>query len=498
MAAMNSKNFKNFKSFAENVSVCRFFAPFSWILGVVVTASSMLPSRAEAMGAPEVFPMGQSSRGTEIIYQAFEEEFSAIAAKIDVLADVGVTTIQVSPPQKSLDAPRDHWWARYQPLDFRVIEGPLGSEDDLRYLVERASSRGLIVIADAVLNHMADARKYTDLQFPQFSWRDFRYSDDRPCIQNYDSRFQVTHYWLCDDRAQLPDLDTSSQYVRGVHKDWLRKLLGLGIVGFRFDAAKHIEPEYFRDVLNVIPSDKRRFSYGEVIGRSVEESREYTPMMRVTDFHLLGTMIGSFGLGGDLRTLNNPQYRGAALTGSEAITMARNHDTVMNTHFFQFGTYEDALLAYAFILARKDGSPLIFNGDFDEPVVRAGIRFRQAMAHQPEYIRNGAEVCPAGIKSSHRSVASCDSPNFLFIERGGNGLAIINKSAEWLDAPSARFPGLEEGCFREIRYGFDMEISRGSDGQTWVSKWGFDGRGGINVGPRTALFFNKISRDSCN
>jgi alpha-amylase len=171
----------------------------------------------------------------------------------------------------------------------------------------------------------------------------------------------------------------------------------------------------------------------------------------------------------------------------------------MNTYFFQFGTYEDALLAYAFILARKDGVPLIFNGDFNERIVRTGIQFRHAMAHQPEYIRSGAEVCPAGLKKSRKkSAAGCDNPNFLFIERGGNGLAIINKSAEWLDAPAARFPGLDEGCFREIRYGFDMEISRGSDGYKWVSKWGVDGRGGINVGPRTALFFKKISRHSCS
>ena len=445
--------------------------------------------------APSALAVEAGSEQPEIIYQAFEERFVDITGRLDELAALGITTIQISPPQKSL--PLTDWWARYQPLDLEVIEGPLGNENDLRRLTTAARARGLRVIADVVLNHMADARRYPDLQFPQFSWRDFREPDRRPCINNYDDRYQVTHYWLCDYRAQLPDLDTSSNYVRGVHKRWLQKLMDLGIDGFRFDAAKHIEPEYFADVLEVIPARKRAYSYGEVIGRNISESSEYSGMMRLSDFHLLGTMIGSFSPGGDLRRLNNPQNSGGALPGDIAVTMSRNHDTVMNDYFFQFSDYKDALLAYGVILARKDGTPLIFNADLDSDIVRAGMQFRKRMAGQPEYIRNGSEVCGGSNARLGAASISCDNPNLLFIERGGNGVAIINKSAEWLDASTARFPGLESGCYRELRYGFDVEISRGGDGNNWVSAWGSRARGGLNVGPRSALFLVKTSRDGC-
>jgi alpha-amylase len=62
------------------------------------------------------------------------------------------------------------------------------------------------------------------------------------------------------------------------------------------DAAKHIEPDFCREVLKVVPPDK--FVYGEVIGQTIEESNEYTRIFSVTDLHLLNTMSNAFSVGG--------------------------------------------------------------------------------------------------------------------------------------------------------------------------------------------------------
>ena len=183
-----------------------------WFLNVAVIAilSTFLwsvPSIATELETRERENTRRLSQ-PEIIYQAFNDRFVDIKSKLPKLRSQGFTTIQISPPQKSLDT--NEWWGRYQPYDYRVIEGPLGNEEELRSLIAEGHRLGMIMLVDVVLNHMADARRYSDLKYPQFAPWDFHFADRRPCIQNWGDRYQVTQYWFCDFRAQLPDLDTSS------------------------------------------------------------------------------------------------------------------------------------------------------------------------------------------------------------------------------------------------------------------------------------------------
>jgi alpha-amylase len=418
-----------------------------------------------------------------VIYQAFEERFDDLAGKVDHLADAGYDFIQVSPPQKSVDQPI--WWARYQPIDYRVIAGPLGDEAALRRLVAKAHGRGVRILADVVLNHMADPHLFGDgsLHYPEFSPWDFHDPDRRPCIQDFGDRYQVTHFWLCGDPEHpergLPDLDTGSAYVRGVHKKFLRKLVDLGVDGVRIDAAKHIEPEYFDDVLSVLPPSALR--YGEVIGTTLDESRLYTSKMLVTDFHLLGTLINAFSADGDLTYLRYPEGFGAALPSTQSVTLVRPHDAVMSPSFFNFGDYRDAVLAYAYAVGRGNGVTLVYRDDAYEDTVAAAVRFHRAMRGKLAYVRPVGEVCGGQ--------TGCDDRTLLVLEREGEGVVVINKANAWVDIAEARMPGLAEGCYRELRYGTQMTVGRGGDGQKWVTSWGSRARGGLQIGPRSALFF---------
>ncbi|MFM5946992.1 MAG: hypothetical protein ACKO9G_27120, partial [Dolichospermum sp.] len=59
------------------------------------------------------------------------------------------------------------------------------------------------------------------------------------------------------------------------------------------------------------------------------------------------------------------------------------------------------------------------------------------------------------------------------------------------DATAAKMPGLEVGCYDELQYNFKMCVAKGDDGQKYITEWGSKNRGGIEIGPRTALFFVK-------
>lgn len=417
-----------------------------------------------------------SASKADVIYHAFNMRFQDVKAELPKLQKLGYTYIQVSPPQKS--NPASEWWARYQPIDHTVIESPLGNEQDLKELINTAHSRKVKVIVDVVLNHMANYGDYAKtLEYPRFSPQDFH---PQNCI-DYNNRFSITQGWI---NCNLPDLKTELPYVRQEAKNYLKKLLTLGADGFRFDAAKHLEPEFFRDILQVVPSDK--FVYGEVIGQTIKESNEYTGLFAVTDFHLVSTMSNAFRIGGDLRSLIDPAASGQALPGVRAVTFAQNHDIATGQIGYKLPSPQDTKLANAFVLARQEGFPIVYRDDAKDAITMAGVYFRQKMIGEPQYFRNGAEIAPGA-----------DNPNTLFIERGSKGLVIINKAGEFFDVKAAMMPGLQIGCYKELHYNFTMAVGKGGDGQKYITKWGTKHRGGIQIGPRDALFLVQTSIKNC-
>lgn len=412
------------------------------------------------------------SEAAPVIYQAFNQPFREVQSQLANLKDQGYTHIQVSPPQKS--NPATEWWGRYQPIDFTVLESPLGTEQDLQALIQSAHDQQLKILVDVVLNHMANYGEFVrTLNYPRFSPADFH---PQRCI-DYRDRASVIQGWLnCD----LPDLKTTSDHVRQEARSYLKKLLALGADGFRFDAAKHIEPGFFQAMMAVIPPDK--LVYGEVIGQTIAESSEYTPFFRVTDFHLLETMLQAFGYGGDLRMLEAPDRRQQALPTDRSITFANNHDIETRQIGYHFSDRQDTVLATAFVLAREEGLPFIYRDDGSDPLVQAGVRFHQQMAGSPQRFLRG------------RSIAiGADSPNLLFIRRGDRGIALFNKAGEPFEVSWARLPGLKSGCYQDLRSQLPVRLGTGAR----VTRWG-DRPGGIRLSPRSVMLLVQVDPKVCD
>lgn len=426
----------------------------------------------------------------DVIYHAFDECFANVTAKLPEIQAAGYTHIQISPPNQTPARDDDactsdeYWYIQYQPFDY-VLEGNLGSEKDLTDLIDAAHQRDIKIIADVVFNHMANYRYYKDVApfpeaYPLYPKKD--YFHEPKCIANYNDTEQVENDWLCsnNDPEGLPDLKTDLPYVQQKQQEYLQKLMAIGVDGFRFDALKHIPIKDIDQIAKVIPEDN--FYYGEVIGQTFDESMKYVPTFpKVTDFQLVNTLKSAFEFGGDLRSLVNPADTKRALPGDQAVTFARNHDTWAPRQFDNWKFDEgDLPLATAYVLARKEGTPLILTFDALNPTVVAATQFHEQMSEEPQYYRNGKEIAK-----------SANSPNLLFIERGDKGLAIINKAGTTFDVIAAKMPGLAVGCYNELQYDFKMCVDYGGDGQKYVNQWGSPDRGGIEIGPRTALFLVK-------
>jgi cyclomaltodextrinase / maltogenic alpha-amylase / neopullulanase len=81
--------------------------------------------------------------------------FADVTARLDALADVGVSVLWLSPVTESPD--RDFGYAV---TDYFHVRSRFGTEKELRQLIAAAHARGLKVVIDFVTNHVSDQHPY--------------------------------------------------------------------------------------------------------------------------------------------------------------------------------------------------------------------------------------------------------------------------------------------------------------------------------------------------
>ncbi len=427
------------------------------------------------------------------IFHAFNQKFNDIETFVCALADQGYSHVQLSPAQKSNSG--NEWWRRYQPFDYSVIEG-LGSESDLKKLTDKAHGCQIKIIADVVFNHTAnldgidgteDVSKFPNLGIADFNTQSTANPIVKPCEITYNdgNRYSEVNCWL----GGLPDLKFTDN-VKTIQKAHLKKLLNLGVDGFRFDAAKHMPKQVVQEYINYInhESQGKTWNYLEVIADADTQAEDYNGIAAVEDFTLYASLKNAFSFGGDLRALPP-----GAVNDSRSVTFGRNHDTIrdLNPQYAinPYADITDSFLATAYVLARKDGTPLIFNEDnLKSPYINYGVKFRQIMRQREK----------AGIDITENILRMIDQPTLLLMERGGEGFFVENKGAEKFDIPSLDLTLSHiEGCYQELRNKFTVAVEN-RNGKKYVTRWGTYSRGGLEIQGRDALYFVRVPFDQCS
>ncbi|MET0412283.1 MAG: alpha-amylase family glycosyl hydrolase [Polyangiaceae bacterium] len=425
------------------------------------------------------------------VFHAFNQSFEDIEKFVCELPKQGYSHVQIPPAQKS-SAVGDEWYFRYQPVDFDKIEGR-GTEADLKSLVNKAHGCKVKVIADVVFNHMTSEAAFATLdKFPGLKPSDFH----NQCPINYSDGNSGSEMfcWLNGD---LPDLKQEEPAVRDLLKKHLKKLLNLGIDGFRFDAAKHMEAQVVKELIDYVDQQSRgdTWNYLEVIEDSDTRLENYNWIAAVTDFRLYSTLKSAFAFNGDLRSLRVAQ----ALNDSRSVTFGGNHDTRQKIADQPINSFainpcdrptdaSDCHLADAYVLARESGTPVILNDDNLVPYIPIGVKFRQVMQQR------GKE----GKKVRENVLAVIDSRTLLIMERGEEGFFVVNKSTSVFDTPVLDLTLTNlEGCYRELRGNFAVLVQRNADGRKFVTRWGTPARGGMEVHARDALYFIREPLSVC-
>jgi alpha-amylase len=425
------------------------------------------------------------------IFHAFDQSFNEIKGFVCELSTQGYSHIQIPPAQKSSTAGSE-WYYRYQPIDFNVIEGK-GTEAELKNLIAKAHSCNMKVIADVVFNHMTSNPSFGNLNgFPGLLSSDFH----PKCKIEYgdgNTKSEIS-CWLNED---LPDLKQEEIRVRNIEKKHLKKLIDLGIDGFRFDAAKHMEQQFVKEYIDYANTESHgsTWNYLEVIEDRDTRLDFYNWIAAVTEFRLYNTLTDAFASSGDLRSLRVP----SALNDPRSVTFGGNHDTRRKIGNQPLNTFainpcditdrSNCHLADAYVLAKEGGTPLILNEDNLVPYVKAGVKFRQIMKQR------GKE----NLSVRENVLGVVDSPTLLVMERGEEGLFVLNKASSKLDIPTLDMTLTNlEGCYREIRnQNFTIAIQRNNEGKKFVTRWGTSARGGMEVQGRDALYFTREPFSAC-
>jgi len=383
-----------------------------------------------------------------VILHAFNWSFNTIKEKLPEIQASGYSAIQTSPIQECFVGDNGNkyfgnWFYEYQPISQNIGNYIVGTEDEFKSLCSEAKKYGIKIIVDAVLNHMT-----TDINNCVGEWKDPKWYHEPKGIDDWGNRYDVTQH----DLVGLRDINTQNPEYQQKVLEMLKRIIGDGASGFRYDAAKHIElpddPNYGNQFWPTVLNNGAEFQYGEILQDSTSRDTDYAKYMKITASNYGENLISAID-NNDFSVNRIIEYDPNVIP-SQLITWVESHDNYSNgDEKTVYLTNDKIKLAWALLAARKATTPLFFSrpyggggenvqfpnlsqlGDEGDPLYKdasiAAVNiFRNSMVGESEYLRN-----PNG------------DTNVLMIERGNKGITIINLKYEQYDINSET--GLADG-----------------------------------------------------
>lgn len=337
------------------------------------------------------------------------------------LAAAGITALWLPPAYKANGGGYDVGYGVYDIFDLGEfdqkgsVRTKYGTKQEYLAAVQAAHQAGLQIYADVVFNHkmggdaeeefeaipfdpndrnrpLGGARKIKSWTRFDFPGRGNRYSSmkwhwwhfDSVDYNSYDPGYRAVYRMKdknFEDKVDLRlgnydylmscDLDMNHPEVRGELKYWGEWILDtVGVDGFRLDAIKHIQGDFFSDWLDHLENKVQRdlFTVGEYwsedfgalswyIGNAGGRLNLFDVPLHY-NFHRASKSGGNY----DMRQiLDNTLMKNLPLF---AVTFVDNHDTQPLQALESLVEPWFKPLAYAFILLRAEGYPCIFYPDY--------------------------------------------------------------------------------------------------------------------------------------
>lgn len=352
--------------------------------------------------------------------KADRSHWRRVAKEAERLKEDGVTAVWLPPAYKGASGVNDVGYAVYDLYDLGefdqkgTVETKYGSKDEYLLAIKALQKAGIEVLADIVLGHRmgADEKErifayghdeydrnrevhgkkkitvWTKFTFPgrngkysdfKWDWTNFHGTDyDAKSQENGIYRF-IGKEWDSDvdgefgnyDYLMGVDLDMSDEEVVEELQRWGEWYFEFtGVDGFRLDAVKHIDFNFFRNWLTKLRDKYQKpiFAVGEYWNAELPILENYIEKTEGTltlfDVPLHFNMFHASTSNGyyDMRYIlkntlvaSNPEL---------SVTFVDNHDTEPGQALQSYILEWFKLHAYCLILLREEGYPCVFYGDY--------------------------------------------------------------------------------------------------------------------------------------
>ncbi|KAF8469430.1 glycoside hydrolase family 13 protein [Russula ochroleuca] len=292
--------------------------------------------------------------------------WKGIVNHLDYIQGMGFDAVWISPVSANIEGATSQGEAfhGYWTKDFDTLNPHFGTADDLHALSDALHKRGMYLMFDIVVNHMAALEpkvNFTNFSPPFADASAFHkrcFVAESPDTSNQTA---VEQCWLGDAKLPLPDLDTENSTVVAKLLDWVHKLVqDYGVDGLRIDTVKHIRKDFWPDFSKAAGV----FTLGEVLINDTDYAAQYTEVLdAILDypsyFQLKNTFLdtrGTFSSVATVLTHSQQKYKnGLFRTGS----FVENHDQPRLASLTKDSALIRNAMTFPFV---HDGIPIVYYG----------------------------------------------------------------------------------------------------------------------------------------
>lgn len=175
-------------------------------------------------------------------------DLNGVTQRLDYIQDMGFNGIWLMPVFQSTT------YHKYDITDYMQIDSEYGSTEDMQNLIEECHKRGIRIILDFVMNHTSSqhlwftqACEYLE-QLPRGAELDeqecpyvgyYHFANEQK--QDYYQVKNTDWYYEGVFWSEMPDLNLENEQLRAELEQIASYWIGMGIDGFRMDAAMHFE-----------------------------------------------------------------------------------------------------------------------------------------------------------------------------------------------------------------------------------------------------------------
>lgn len=401
------------------------------------------------------------------ILHCFNWSYNNIKSNLSAIKAAGYTAVQTSPVQPPKDYNSgwtntdDQWWKLYQPIDISIANGNtwLGSKSELQSLCTEADRYGIKVIVDIVANHMADNgldRNGMDNVNSQVS-STLRSNSNYWHLDNLKANDDNDRYKTTHGSIGNPDLNTGNSYIQNRFKSLLTECINLGVDGFRFDAAKHIElptdstgaSNFWPTVINGSKGNRTDlYYYGEILNYPATDIENYTEYMSVTD-HWSGEQVMFAAEKNNVsRMADTHYYKDSA--ADKSVLWCESHDTYMGGETRNIND-NSIIKGWAIVASRADASALFFaRPNSNMGSASSNTTWKSKAVTEVNKFKNFFDGTGESVSAEN---------NCCYNERGTTGVVISRPSGS--GAVSLTAKKMEDGTYKDQVSGGTFTVSNG-------------------------------------